>query len=339
MTQEMRKPTSAEGNTPYWFRVAEVILGVLTVGIAVIALANPNFGVATLVLVLSAALAFSAARMVASGSIRTDLRSIQALGGAGFGLIALGLVVAIVLWPGLSLETLVLLIAVTLTIQGLGRILQAAGREHPRWVRGSVLATGAVTVLIAGIVLLVQGIALITLVDLLSVVVLFNGVEMVVSGLRATNKRQLTLVKLILFSAFYGLVLVNWIDLYGSSAPAYHIWVILTYMAPFGVLIVFQGLKDWEVAFALGLLVSLFNDLGYFFVGDLLFGFHVSLIPWLGNQLGFRGNLVLFTFQGGLFSFPVTSIMMGVVIYARIAVVAVVLYHWWKSPVKIEPAV
>jgi len=230
------------------------------------------------------------------------------------------------------------LVAVTLTIQGLGRILQATGRERPGWSRGSTLATGVVTVLIAGIVLLVQGIALDTLVALVSVVVLFNGVEMVVSGLRPSNRRQLTLLKLILFSAFYGLIMVNWIDLYGSSAPGYHIWVILTCMAPFGVLLVFQGFKDWEVAFALGLLVSLMNDLGYYFMGDLLFGFNVSLIPWLGNQLGFRGNLTLFTFQGGFFSFPVTSIMMGISIYARIAVVVVVLYSWWKHPARIEPA-
>ena len=338
MTQETRKPTRAEGYYPYWLRVSEVILGLLTAAIAIVALANPTLGVERLAEILSAALAFSAARMVASGSVRTGLRRIQALGVAGSGLLALGIVVAIVVVPRLSLETLVLLVAVTLTIQGLGRIIQATGRERPGWSRGATLATGVVTVLIAGIALLVQGIALATLIALVSVVVLANGVEMVVSGLRPSNRRQLTLLKLILFSAFYGLVMVNWIDLYGSSAPGYHIWVILTCMAPFGVLLVFQGFKDWQVAFALGLLVSLMNDLGYYFMGDLLFGFHVSLIPWLGSQLGFGGDLTLFTFQGGSFSFPVSSILMGISIYARIAVVAVVLYHWWRPPTRIEQA-
>lgn len=338
MTQETREPARAEGYYPYWLRVCEVVLGLLTVAIAIVALANPTLGVDRLAEILSAALAFSAARMVASGTVRTDLRRVQALGVAGSGLLALGLVVAIVVVPGLSLETLVLLVAVTLTIQGLGRIVQATGRQRPGWSRGATLATGAVTVLIAGIVLLVQGIALDTLVALVSVVVLANGVEMVVSGLRPSNRRQMTLLKLILFSAFYGLVMVNWIDIYGSSAPGYHIWVILTCMAPFGVLLVFQGFKDWQVAFALGLLVSLMNDLGIYFMGDLLFGLHVSLIPWLGNQLGFRGNLTLFTFEGGFFSFPVTSIIMGISIYARVAVVVVVLHNWWRHPAPIEPA-
>lgn len=194
------------------------------------------------------------------------------------------------------------------------------------------MATGLVIVVLAGIVELVQGIALLTVVAFLAVIVLVNGVETIVSGLRPTNKRQLTLLKLILFSAFYGLVLINWIDLYGSQAPGYHIWVIMIMMAPFGVVLVFQGFKDWQLALSLGLLVSLMNDLGYYFIGDLLFNFHVSLIPWLGNQLGFRGTETLFTFEGGFFSFPVTSILMGASIYGRLAVVIGVLYHWWSAP-------
>ncbi len=339
MTREGSERAQPEEYFPYWLRVAEVILGLSTVAISVVVLASPSYGAAKLVLLLSPALGFSAARMIATSSVKARLASFEGLVLAGGGLLALIIVIAVVVVPGESLQTLVLLIAVSLTIQGLGRILHAAGRGYPRWIRGSALATGAVTVFLAGIALLVRGIALDTLLVLLSVVVLFNGVEMVVSGLRPANRRQLTLLKLILFSAFYGLLLVNWIDLYGSNAPAYHIWVIMTCMAPFGVLIVFQGLKDWQLALSLGLLVSLMNDLGYYFMGDLLFGFHVSLVPWLGNQLGFRGSEALFTFEGGFFSFPVTSILMGISIYARIAVVAVVLYQWWKYPARIAPTV
>jgi uncharacterized membrane protein HdeD (DUF308 family) len=339
LTREDSQPAPPEERSPNWLRVAEVVLGLLTVATSVVVLASPTYGTAKLVLLLTTALGFSAARMIAAGSIRARLESIEGLGLAGGGLLALAIVIVVVALPGASLQTLVLLLAASLIIQGIGRMLAAAGRGYPRWVRGSALATGAVTVLLAGIALLVRGIALDTLLVLLSVVVLFNGIEMVVSGLRPSNRRQLTLLKLILFSAFYGLVMVNWIDLYGSAAPAYHIWVIMTCMAPFGVLIVFQGLKDWQLALSLGLLVSLMNDLGYYFMGDLLFGFHVSLVPWLGNQLGFRGTEVLFTFQGGFFTFPVTSILMGASVYARIAVVALILYHWWKSPTQVESKV
>ena len=335
MAKEEPRAAGPEGYFPYWLRLGEVVFGLLTVAVSVVVLANPDFGATNLVLLLSLALVFSAVRMIATGTVKKRLMSLEALGLAGGGLLALLLVVEVVFVPGLSLQTLVFLLAVSLTIQGLGRVLHSLGRGPPRWLRGSALATGLAMVFLASIVELVQGVALLTLVALLAVIVLINGVETVVSGLRPTNSRQLTLLKLMLFSAFYGLVLINWIDLYGSQAPGYHIWVILIMMAPFGVVLVFQGFRDWQLALSLGLLVSLMNDLGYYFIGDLLFDFHVSLLPWLGNQLGFRGDLGLFTFQGGFFSFPVTSILMGASIYARGAVVAVVLYHWWKAPVRV----
>jgi uncharacterized membrane protein HdeD (DUF308 family) len=328
-----------EGYAPYWFRVTEVVLGLASVAISVVVLANPAYQTAQLVALLSIALLFTAVRMIATGSTKKRLMSFEAIGLAGGGVLTLILVAAALVFPSTSIETVIFVLAISLTIQGLGRILHSTGRGHPNWLRGSALATGLVTVALAGIALFVPGLALLTLVPLLSIVVLFNGLESIVSGLRPSDSRQLTLLKLVLFSAFYGLVLVNWEDLYGTSAPAYHIWLILTYMAPFGVLIVFQGLKDWQLAVSLGLLVSLMNDVGYYFVGDLLFGFHKPLVPWIEGQLGFQGTEVLFYFQGGLFNIPVTSILMGLTIYGRIAVVSLVLAHWWRHPTSMRNTV
>jgi uncharacterized membrane protein HdeD (DUF308 family) len=329
----------SRGYAPVWYRTAEVFFGLASVAVGVVVLANPSYGVQGLALLLALSLVFSAFRMIATGTVARRLAVFEALGLVGGGLLSIFIVVSVFLFPGLSLKTVVFLLAVGLTVQGLGRIAHAAGRGPPRWVRGSAFTVGVVSVLIAGVVLVVQGVALFTLVALLSVVVVFNGIEGVVTGLRPNNRRQLTLMKLILFSLFYGLVLINWIDLFATSAPAYHLWLVMTYMAPFGVLIVFQGLKDWQLAVSLGLLVSLTNDVGYYFMGDLLFGFHQNLAPWLAGQLGFHGSQVLFYFQGGAFTMPVTSVLMGVSIYARVAVVSLVLYHWWTSPYRVKPRI
>ena len=325
-----------EGYAPSWYRILEVFIGLASVVVAVDALGNPQIGISGLVLLLSLSVAFSGIRMIATGSIKKRIMSVQGIGLAGGGILILLLVVLEVAFPGLSLQTGVSLLAASMTVQGLGRVLHAYGKGHLAWIRNSAVATGAVTVAGAGVVLLVQGVALATLVALLAVVTLINGIESIVSGLRPTDRRQLTLLKLVLFSAFYGLILINWEDLYGTAAPAYHVWLILTYMAPFGVLIVFQGFEDWQLAVSLGLLVSLMNDVGYYFIGDLLFGFHTALLPWIAGQLGFLGNQLLFEFKGGFFTIPVTSILMGLTIYGRIAVVSVVLYHWWKHPSKIK---
>jgi uncharacterized membrane protein HdeD (DUF308 family) len=322
-----------EWSYPYWFRVVEVIFGLLSVIISLVVIVSPNYGAQNLVPLLSLALVFSAVRMIAAGGVRERLKSLQGLGLVGAGVIALVLVIAVVLVPGLSLQTLVLLLAISLTIQGLGRMLDSTGRGRPRWLRGSSLAAGVAMVILAAVVEFVRGLALLTLVELLALTVLVSGAEAVVSGL-GPNQRQMTLLKLVVFAAFYGIIFVNWIDLFNGGAyiyvvPGYHIWVIIAYMIPFGVLLVIQGRKDWELALSLGLLASLGNDLCYFVVGDAFFGFHVNLLDWYAHQFGLYGSTTLFVFNGGFFSFGVPSWLMGVSIYARIAVVLLSLRRWW----------
>jgi hypothetical protein len=324
-----------EWSHAYWLRVAEVIFGVATVAISAFVITNPGYGAHELALLLSPALILSAVRLIASGGLRKSLKSLEGLGLAGTGVIAMIFVIVVVLFPGLSLQTLVLLLAISLTFQGLGRILSAR-RGPPELLRGSVLATGIAMVLLAAIVEFIQGLALLTLVELLAATVLAGGAEAVLSGLGPTNPKQLTLLRLMVFASFYGIIFVNWIDLFNGGAyiyvvPAYHIWVIIAYIIPFGILLVIRGRKDWELALSLGLLASLGNDLGYFVVGDAYFGFHVNLLDWYAHQFGLYGNTILFTFNGGSFSFGVPSWLMGASIYSRMAVVILSLRHWWNS--------
>jgi len=332
MSETAGQPRTEEAS-PSWLRFSEVLFGAISAAIASFVIADPNFGDQNLVLLLSFGLIFSAVRMIAAGGVRKNLLSIEGLGLAGGGVVALALVVAVVMVPGLSLQTLVFLLAVSLTIQGLGRILHSWGKGTPRWLRGSALASGVGMVLLAAVVELVRGIALLTLVELLALTVLVSGGEAVIAGL-GPNRRQLTLIELVVFALFYGIVFVNWIDLFNGGlyiyvVPGYHIWVIIAYMIPFGLLLVIQGRKDWELALSLGLIASLGNDLGYFVVGDAFFGFKVNLVDWYAHQFGFYGNTTLFMFNGGVFSFAVPSWLMGVAIYGRIAVVFLSLRHWW----------
>jgi len=335
LSGELSQPERRAWSYPYWFRVVEVVIGLLTAVISVVVITHPDYGAQNLVPLLSLALIFSAVRMIAAGGARERLKSIEGLGLAGGGVAALVLVVAVLFMPGLSLQTLIFLLAVSLTIQGLGRMLHSAGRGPPRWLRGSSLATGIAMVLLAVLVEFAKGVALLTLVELLALTVLVGGSEAILSGLGPTNPRQLVLLKLVVFALFYGIVFVNWIDLFNGGAyiyvvPGYHVWVIIAYMIPFGVLLVTQGRKDWELALSLGLLASLGNDLGYFVVGNAYFGFHVNLLDWYAHQFGLYGNTTLFVFNGGSFSFNVPSWLMGASIYGRIAVVMLSLRRWWR---------
>jgi hypothetical protein len=158
------------------------------------------------------------------------------------------------------------------------------------------------------------------------------------------------------FSAFYGAILINWVDLFvsnpnpttafvpGCSAnpiqsppnpiPYYHIWLVMMYFAPFVVVLLIKGVEDWQFTLALGLFTSLMNDVLYFWVGDVLFGLNVSLPCWLAGQFGLKDSLVLFTFVGGPFTFPVYSWMMLLAIVGRALIVVWLLNRWWNSPAR-----
>jgi hypothetical protein len=324
--------------------VAQVVLGLVSAGFAIVVLAAPQLSLTGLVVLLAQAVGLlSLQTMLAAGRFlrlkRSTLqvprdwwREVRSWGILAIGGLALLLALFAVLDPALAEKATVFVLALALVVGGIGRILPAAGAGLPRWLRGSTAVTGAFVVGLVVLSLQYTGYALSSFAILVGVILLVGGIETVVAGIHPTDPRQFVILKLILFSSFYGLILINWIDLFGKTVPAYGLWLLLTYMAPFGVLIVFEGLEAWPVAASLGLLVSLNNDLGYFFVGNLLFGFHVALGPWISGQLGFEGSTIVTVFYGGGFSLAVTSWMMGLSIYVRIAVVVAILYRWWRHP-------
>ncbi len=314
---------------PTWLRAVDVAIGVLSILAALIVALNPSYGSSTIASLLTFSLLFGAVRMFTTGGARQLRASFRGLGVAG-GVVSAAILVFLILSPGIGLTTLVLVVAATMAVQGVTSLSHFLHRGHPKWLRTSSLTVGLLFLLLAAVAALLPGLAVVSVVALLTLNLGITGLNSLIAGIRPETKAGQTLVKLLIFALVYGFLNVNWIDLYYNEVPGYHIWLILAYLAPFGVLIVFQGLKDWQLALSLGLLVSLCNDVGYFFTGDLLFGFHVDLVAWLEGQLGLLGNKVLFDFQGGAFNFPVTSILMGLSIYARVAAVAALLYHWWR---------
>lgn len=315
---------------PTWLRALDIALGVCSIVAALVVALNPSSGTNTIVSLLILTLAFGAVRMFVTGGDRQFEITLRGIGVVG-GLVMLGILGFILLNRDLALRALVLLAALAMTIQALDNLSDSLQRSLPSWMRVSSFTLGAIVLIAAATAVLLPQIAIVTVVALLALDLVAMGLDSLVTGIRPETASQQTLVKLVLFAVGYGLFFVNWIDLFNVSVPAYHLWVAAAYLMPFGVLLVVRGLQDWELALSLGLLASLGNDLGYYVVGDAFFGFHVGLVDWYAHQLGIYGNTVLFTFNGGLFSFPVLSWMMGLWIFARIGIVALVLRRWWSA--------
>ena len=139
-------------------------------------------------------------------------------------------------------------------------------------------------------------------------------------------------VKLAIFAALYGFFLINWIDLaivQHNMHDFYSIWIILLYFCPFCSVPPAIFRKDWKLFLALGLLVSLMNDCPYYVAGFVM-GFNPTLLTlqrWLYSQFGFDGSGYLWTMNLGSVKIVVTSLLMGVSIYSRIVLTAV-LFMW-----------
>ena len=131
--------------------------------------------------------------------------------------------------------------------------------------------------------------------------------------------------KLFIFSIFYGLLFINYIDLVvpGSNVPGYHAWLAVAYFISFVPLLFLWGLSRWKLVLSLGLTASLMNDLFYYPVSLILFGKAPDLYEWYLFQLGFKGLTRAWTFNAGIFTLPVTSILMGASIYIRIMLVTI----------------
>jgi hypothetical protein len=129
----------------------------------------------------------------------------------------------------------------------------------------------------------------------------------------------------------YGLFVINILDLTVRGFWGYHLFLILLYFLPFLAVGLVVGFEYWRLLLGLGLLTSLMNDLFYGFIGNALGWTHYQLKQWMAWQFGFYGTEVKWYFNGGFFKIPVSSLLMGTSIYARIVAVYFLLRGWWKK--------
>ncbi len=131
---------------------------------------------------------------------------------------------------------------------------------------------------------------------------------------------------LVAFAVLYGLIFINYIDIASSGLNyGYHLWLVMMYFLPF-VGFSMVNLKNWQLTIGLGLVTSLMNDTFYWLakyaIGiptDLSHYYQLWLIP---------SNTNLFNLNLGFTTIAVTSWMMSLSIYLRIAVVAGLLWNW-----------
>jgi hypothetical protein len=140
------------------------------------------------------------------------------------------------------------------------------------------------------------------------------------------------LTKLFSYSFIYGTIFVNWIDLFVGSnrVPGYHLWLTFIYFAPFIIVLLLYGWRDWELTLGFGLFTSLMNDLLYYIIGRYVFYIPIDIYEWYRCQLlPVCDKPIYFDFL--FFKVKPYPYLMPLSIYARIVIVYLLLLKWWRE--------
>lgn len=172
-----------ERKVPGWMRGLEIVLGVLSLVLAVLVLAFPGLAVLTLLVCLSVALVFLGTRQIMIGAglrwLAGWLRALHVVVGVLgllFGFLVIG-------FPGLGVATLIVLLASGLFLFGLTEIAVGVGARFMRgWVRGLLVAIGVLDLVVAPVVLLMPAVAVAILIALLAVFLMLSGIDLIVTA-------------------------------------------------------------------------------------------------------------------------------------------------------------
>jgi uncharacterized membrane protein HdeD (DUF308 family) len=168
---------------PGWLRVAEIILGLVSLGAGLYVLVNPGVAVLTLILLLAIGLIFLGSRDIILGAMSSFLPTWLRAANILLGALAFILSVIVIAEPGFAVLTLVTILYLALFFRGVAGITMGAEARHfHRAWRGLSIGVGILCIILAIIFLALPSLAVATLIVLLSVGLTITGIEYVVVG-------------------------------------------------------------------------------------------------------------------------------------------------------------
>jgi uncharacterized membrane protein HdeD (DUF308 family) len=167
---------------PGWLRGFEIVTGLLSIVMGVLVLVFPDWGVSTLVVLLSFGLMFAGFRSISLVGYTDVSRGVRAVSVIS-GIISLIVALLVFVFPNFGVLTLILFVSSGLLMYGVGRVFLAYKLTGTiGWLRGMIAAIGVIDIILSIVVLVLPSLALLTLAVILALVLLVSGAEMIVSG-------------------------------------------------------------------------------------------------------------------------------------------------------------
>jgi uncharacterized membrane protein HdeD (DUF308 family) len=167
--------------TPTWTRALLVIFGLVAIAASIFVLAVPGIALLTLVFLLSFSLLFVGLSRIARGISLKALSRGHRILDIVVGLLGIAIGIIVFLFPLLGIGTMVFMLAFGTMIYGIASVaIGASVSGLTKGLRALGVLTGILAIFLALIVLVSPAVAVLTLVFLLSVSFMVNGIESIV---------------------------------------------------------------------------------------------------------------------------------------------------------------
>jgi len=174
---------NAKATTPGWLKALRIIFGLIAIVASFYVLASPGLAVYTLVLLLSFAMIIIGVSRLTRGFSHTLFGKTHRVVDVLAGVLGIILGFAVLTFPLMGAVTLIFLLAFATMVYGFGSIaIGAIAGRLPKWVRIFLVVFGLLSVAFSFIVFAEPAIGLFTLMVLLSVSLMVQGIESIVSS-------------------------------------------------------------------------------------------------------------------------------------------------------------
>jgi len=167
-----------------WLRALDVVFGLIAVILSIVVLVYQDIAIPTLIFVLSIALLIIGIARVFGGIFAKYLSDGLRAFNVGTGILALVIAIVAMLYPELATQVLIYILSFALLINGIARlVIGGFGKVFPSWLRGLLAVVGLLTIVLSVVVFVSPAFGELTLVLILSITFLLNGIARIVSGI------------------------------------------------------------------------------------------------------------------------------------------------------------
>lgn len=174
----------SEIRAPGWLRALDIVFGLIAIILSVVVLVYQDLAILTMIFVLSIVLLVVGIARIFGGIFAKYLSDGMRAVNVGIGILALVLGAIALLYTDLATQVLIYILSFALLLNGIARlVIGGFARLLPSWLRGLLTVVGLLTIILSVVVFVSPAFGELTLVLILSITFLLNGIARIVSGI------------------------------------------------------------------------------------------------------------------------------------------------------------